>query len=134
MREMTARIIIAFEFRQISNPVESVSLHQCNGTRTDSIACTVFDTREFQSWSSTMDYIYSLCIFATLSVAELLEFASQVYRVRSTECKSWLHSMLHFDQTLHVYPKFHLLVFTCIFTFSSMYILVPTFIIPCMYL
>ena len=37
-------------------------------------------------------------------------------------------------QTLHVYQKFHLLVFTCIFTFSSMYILVSTFIIPCTYL
>ena len=39
-------------------------------------------------------------------------------------------------RTLHVYPKFHLhvLVFTCTFTFSSMYILVSTFIILCMYL
>ena len=33
-----------------------------------------------------------------------------------------------------MYPKFHLLVFTCIFTLSSMYILISTFIIPCMYL
>ena len=41
---------------------------------------------------------------------------------------------LSWQQTLHVYPKFHLLVFTYIFTFSSMYILVSTFIMLCMYL
>ena len=54
MREMAARITIAFEFRQISNPVESVSLHQRNGARTDSIACMVFNTQEFQSWRKSV--------------------------------------------------------------------------------